>query len=62
MNKLLSLRDLCELATKLRKFKSWGGVEHLQAQEMSKDGTKCNLNILHLSSEPCLMGQAAEVS
>lgn len=61
MNKFLSLGGLCEFVTKLRKLKCWGGVEYLQAQEMSKDVTKCNLHILHLAGEPCLMGQAAEV-
>lgn len=61
MNKSLSLGVFGDFAIKLRTFKSWGGVEHLQAQETSQDVTKCDLNILHLTSEPCLMGQAAEV-
>lgn len=46
MNKFLSLGGLCEFATKVRELKSRRGVEHLQAQEMAKDVTKCNLNIL----------------
>lgn len=52
MNKYLSLGVFCEFAIKLRTFKSLGGVEHLQAQEMSQDITKCDLNFLHLASEP----------
>lgn len=55
------LEFFCEFVIKLRTFKSLGGVEHLQAQEMSQDITKCDLNFLHLASEPWLMGQAAEV-